>query len=262
MTSTQIYLLCIGIVISFASFIGIIIAFIPTGKKINYLWQSFSKKTYAAYDELYQNITKRMDQYHDGFDSHDNLKSINLPNLKFRHSAVYLLRFSLIFIISSGIYPIFMVYLFGNIQSSLETQTEVVFNSYKERVLLLKVYFWVIESTTDGFNCSLANSYNGFNPSPDIYSTSMLLINDLHSSKAIFYVSTTLVMLSSEIKTYLFQGNPTDPEYLHIGVLAALDLFMTESFNIVDRIPLESAAKGEYLALGTAIAQELQTISY
>ena len=204
-------------------------------KHLNLIWELLRIRVCNSFFELRENIEARLILIHEKDDiiEHEVHQTVlkNTESLKFRHSLRTIARFSIIFILAAFFIILQCFLLEQNLQDSLwyhPTLTSAIMN---RKILTTRITYYVIESRTEGYICSLDNLFPYYNsisdPQENVminYNRLSILINEMRelSVKSIF---------SPELQQFIYKSYPSNYTFLITGTLNAMAYFIEESLN-------------------------------
>jgi hypothetical protein len=203
--------------------------------QLNLCWNHLLRKVRDKYSILKRIIIDRLAQYHKIYeeegeeDENDEMlhkhKNTKL-HLKFYWR--YMIRFSILFILSGVLYLVAILVFYNNIKNYLNYRLEFVSAIGDRRTKLLQLSYFTIQQTPFDFSLDTATVLN-YTLTPDIIlsfnETNEVLIElrkKIQSPSIYNY-------MPSEIKTMLYDKVTSYNNFLKYGVLSGIDYYRYES---------------------------------
>ena len=215
-------------------------------------------------------IAERLVNFHNNpieEDEHENQEDSFLLNkskpFKVRHSAGFILRFSIIFIIAIGMYLVAILYFYDQIQSLLSLRPTFIYTSVIISTSINQLCFWSYECDIINQHYSLSSMYPYSNILKDPYTGVYDSISTINTHYSIFVKRNIMSLYSTDVYEYLFHyTNSSSSKILEFGTYTAEKYLMYEAFNIIDNSDVESYDNIQNYYLDTSAASDsFQTLN-
>ena len=228
--------LIIGLCILGASFLFLTFYLLTIDQNLDSVWEALRHRSHRHFFDIREQIIERLSDFHHENDFVDNdLESMNYKKstpLHFKHSVQYLLKFSILFIITGLVILVTFLVFYENIENSLYSRTGLISTLGERRVLTTELSFYTLENTISGSNFSLYETFKGFNGIPDPVDGFLGVISKINKVMKYYQDPSIKSLMSSSLEQSIYQNNSNTSAFLSFGTYLGLNYLIQESFYL------------------------------
>jgi heme/copper-type cytochrome/quinol oxidase subunit 4 len=234
LTKIVYYLMLAGLVTVGLSFLIVLWYLIKVDKQINLCWNRFSQTVEDNYSLLKGIAIDRLAQYHKIYNQDDE-KISHRPKktkLKFNFYWNYMIKFSILFILSVFLYLVAVLVFYNNIQSYLNYRLKFILTIGDTRVKLIQLAYFTIEEESTYRLYPKVNLFN-YTLSPDLRVSFNRTNEALVKLRREIKSPSVYQYIPNQVWTMLYSQVDQYNGFLKYGALAGIDYYRYESMCIL-----------------------------
>ena len=242
-----------GIGILGGSFLFLTLYLLTIDSSLDSVWETLRLRAHRIFLQTRQLILERLAEIHHENEFIDELELNNYKKsrpLHFKHSRRYMVKFSILFIVSAIFFIVNAFVFYQTIENYLSSRTLLISTLAERRVLTTQLSFYTLEFRIQQTSYSIQGTFKNFTGIPYPQDGFFSVASKIDQTMRYFQDKNLKKLMSSQLEQSIYKNNSNTSEFLAFGTYVGLNYITQEGYYLAQDM---TASLDEYREFFTNI---------